>query len=273
MKDEDQTGKEQSGDPGDTHRPGTPEEEGLAEDQAPARVEDAEPGEEEAGEEVEFDLDAQIAEFRRQIEEDPGNCVHYYNLGEALADLGDLETANQEFENALQRDADGSFGAIIHFGIGGLRFRQLMRGISSNVVKSSVGLMSSHKDKASITDVNEEEYEAPIREFEMAIRDLPKLKADEEIVDYVSKNAPLQIAGGYYKWASDLIDKSRQLTDYGGEIRDVQKAVQLLRKTVEIDPNYSAAHLLLKVAKKMLTEGWRIFDDNGFLAKEIRGLD
>ncbi|MBI4389151.1 MAG: tetratricopeptide repeat protein [Nitrospinae bacterium] len=271
MKDEDQTGKEQDGIPG-APPPRTPGEEELTDDPSPAPVEDADADEEEGGEEAEFDLDAQIAEFRRQIEEDPGNCIHYYNLGEALADLGDLEAANNEFENALQRDADGAFGAIIHFGIGSLRFRQLMRGISSNVVKSSVGLMSSHKDKASITDVNEEEYEAPIREFEMAIRDLPKLKADEDIVDYVSKNAPLQIAGSYYKWASDLIDKTRQLTEYGGEIRDLQKAIQLLKKTLEIDPNYAAAHLMTKVAKKMLAEGWQAFDEYGFLAKEIRGI-
>lgn len=35
----------------------------------------------EGGEEAEFDLEAQITEFYQQIEEDPDNCVHYYNLG------------------------------------------------------------------------------------------------------------------------------------------------------------------------------------------------
>ena len=48
-------------------------------------------------EEVEFDLEAQIEVFRNQIDEDPDNCVHHYNLGEALVELGDLEEALEEF--------------------------------------------------------------------------------------------------------------------------------------------------------------------------------
>ena len=38
-------------------------------------------------EEGEFDLEAQVEEFRLQIEEEPENCLHHYNLGEALAEL------------------------------------------------------------------------------------------------------------------------------------------------------------------------------------------
>lgn len=228
--------------------------------------------EDETLEEVEFDLEAQIEAFREQIVAEPENCIHYYNLAEALVELGDSETAKVEFENALKHDVDGAFGSIIHFGVGNLFFNELMRGSSSNVLKSSVGLLSSHKDKTTITEVNDEGYSLPIREFEMAIRDLPKLKADEDILKYVSKNAPLQIAGIYYKWASDLIDKSRQLTEYGGEIKDVQKAQKLLKKTLDIDPNHSAAHLMVKLSKKMLAEGWQSYDEYGFLAKEIHGL-
>lgn len=226
----------------------------------------------ETGEEVEFDLAAQIAVFREQIGLEPENCVHYYNLAEALAESGDVETAKSEFENALKYDVDGAFGSIIHFGIGNLSFNELMKGTSSNVLKSSVGLLSSHKDKTTITEVDDDGYSLPIREFEMAIRDLPRLKADEEIVSFVSKNAPAQIAGIYYKWASDLIDKSRQLMQYGDEIKDVQKAQKLLKKTLEIDPNHSAAHLLIKLSKQMLAEGWQTYDEFGFLAKEIPGL-
>ena len=56
---------------------------------------------EEAGEEVEFDLDAQIEEFRRQIEEAPENRVHPYNLGEALAEFEQTDEAKAEFERAM----------------------------------------------------------------------------------------------------------------------------------------------------------------------------
>ena len=223
-------------------------------------------------EEVEFDLEAQIAAFREQIAAEPENCVHYYNLAEALAELGDAETALAEFDNALKHDVDVAFGAIIHFGIGNLHFNELMKGTSSNVLKSSVGLLSSHKDKTTITQVDDEGYQLPIREFEMAILDLPKLRADEDILSYVSKNAPTKIAGIYYKWGSDLIDKSRQLSEYGDEVKDVQRALKLLKKTLDIDPNHSAAHLMIKLSKQMLAEGWQTYDEFGFLAKEIRGL-
>lgn len=232
----------------------------------------AETPEGEEAEEAEFDLEAQIALFREQIVAEPENCINYYNLAEALSELGDIEGAKAEFENALKYDVDGAYGAIIHFGIGNLHFNELMKGTSSSVVKSSVGLLSSHKDKVTITDVVDELYTLPIREFEMAIQDLSRLKADEDILNFVSKNAPMQISSLYYKWASDLIDKSRQLSEYGGEIRDVQKALKLLKKTLDIDPNHSAAHLVVKLAKKMLAEGWQIYDDYGFLAKEIPGL-
>ena len=87
--------------------------------------------EEEEEEEVEFDLDAQIEEFRHQIEEDPENCVHHYNLGEALAELGQSEEAQEAFEQALLLDKNQAFGAIIHFGIGNLYYHQLMSGIQS----------------------------------------------------------------------------------------------------------------------------------------------
>ncbi len=245
-----------------------PDEAGIVPGEEPESQE-VEPG---AEEDTEFDLEAQIALFREQILAEPENCINYYNLAEALAELGENENAKTEFDNALKYDVDGSFGSVIHFGIGSLCFNTLMQGTSSDVVKASVGRLSSHKDKTTITEVNDDGYELPIHEFEMAIRDLPKLKADEEILTYVTKNAPLRISGIYYKWASDLIDKSRQLTLYGGEIKDVQKALKLLKKTLEIDPNHSAAHLVVKLAKKMLAEGWEIYDDFGFLAKQVSGL-
>ena len=49
------------------------------------------------------------------------------------------------------------------------------------------------------------------------------------------------------------------------------KRKKLLKKTLEIDPNNSAAALLNNLAKKMITEGWAIYDQYGFLAKEISG--
>ncbi len=228
--------------------------------------------EDEEEEEEEFDIEAQIEVFRAQIEEDPENCIHYYNLGEALSEIGDLEAAKMEYENALQYDVDGEYASIIHFGLGELRYHQLIQGISSNVVKSSVGLLAAHKDKATITQVDDDDYKVPLEDYESAIRELPKLKADEEIVEYVSKNAPLQIGNIYYKWASDLLDKARQVEKYGSEIKDAQTALKYLKKTLEIDPNHSAAQLMLKLGKKMLAEGWKSYDEYGFEAKDIPGL-
>ena len=75
--------------------------------------------EEEEGEEVEFDLEAQVEEFRLQIDEEPENCVHHYNLGEALAELDQADEAKAEFERALELDKDEAFSAIIHFSLGG----------------------------------------------------------------------------------------------------------------------------------------------------------
>ena len=223
------------------------------------------------GEEAEFDLEAQIAEFRLQIEEDPDNCVHHYNLGEALAELGYDEDAKAEFEIALELDKDGAFGAIIHFGLGSLCYHQLIAGLQGTIVRSSVGLHSQHKPGAQIVEVNEDDYKVPLREFEAAIKMLDSLKADEEIVEYVKDNAPKQIADIYYKWASDLIDKSRQIEVYGDEIKDVKESLQYLKKTIEINPNHSQAQLMVKYARKMLQEGWDIYDECGFVAKEIPG--
>ncbi len=222
-------------------------------------------------EEDDFDLEAQIEVFLEQIEEDPENCLNYYNLGEAYMDLGDMQSAKSQFELALQYDLDQEFGSIIHFALGELLFSELMSGIQSKVILSSVGLHSAHKAGASIVDVNDEDYKIPIREFEQALDLVGKLKADEEIVDYVSQNAPLQIADLRYKWASDLIDKSRQIDLYGDEIKDVKQAQKLLKKTVAINPNHSQANLMIKYTKKMIQEGWESYDEYGFIAKKVEG--
>jgi tetratricopeptide (TPR) repeat protein len=223
-------------------------------------------------EEIEFDLEAQIEEFRNQIEEEPENCVHHYNLGEALVELGDLDEARDEFDLALEFDTEKEFSSVIHFSIGNLYFNKLISGIHGTVVRSSVGLHSAHKAGDTITQVNDEDYAVPIREFQSAIQDLDFLKADDDIVEYVSKNAPQQIADTYYKWASDLIDKSRQIDFYGDEIKDVKTALKYLKKTLEGDPNHSQANLMVKYAKKMLQEGWKAYDEYGFEAKSIQGL-
>ena len=223
-------------------------------------------------EEVEFDLEAQIEEFRRQIEEEPENCVHHYNLGEALAELEQTDEAKAEFERALELDEDKAFSAIIHFSLGGLYYHEMIAGIQGNVVRSSVGLHSQHKAGCQIIEVNDDDYETPLRQYEAAIKMLDSLQADEEIVDHVKENAPKQIADIYYKWASDLIDKSRQIEVYGGEIKDVKQSLQYLKKALELSPNHSQAQLMVKYARKMLQEGWDIYDEFGFVAKQIQGI-
>ena len=226
----------------------------------------------EVEEEVEFDLEAQIEEFRQQIEEEPENCVHHYNLGEALAELEQTDAAKAAFERALELDEDKAFSAIIHFGLGGLYYHEMIAGIQGNIVRSSVGLHSQHKAGCQIIEVNDGDYEAPLRQYEDAIKMLDSLQADEEIVDHVKENAPRQIADIYYKWASDLIDKSRQIEVYGGEIKDVKQGLEYLKKTLELSPNHSQAQLMVKYARKMLQEGWDIYDEFGFVAKEIQGV-
>ena len=227
--------------------------------------------EEEEGEEVEFDLEAQVEEFRLQIDEEPENCVHHYNLGEALAELDQADEAKAEFERALELDKDEAFSAIIHFSLGGLYYHDLIAGIQGTVVRSSVGLHSAHKAGAQIVEVNNSDYEIPLKQYEAAINMLDRLQADEEIVDHVKDNAPRQIADIYYKWASDLIDKSRQIENYGGEIKDVKESLQYLKKTMELSPNHSQAQLMIKYSRKMLREGWDIYDEYGFVAKQIQG--
>ena len=234
--------------------------------------EDPDTIENDGGDLAEFDLEAQIEEFRAALEEEPDNCIHHYNLAEALEESGEREEARAEYERALECDTDQDFHAIIHFGVGNLIYHQLLSGIQSVVVKSSVGLHSAHKPGGSIVEVYEEDYTVPLEHFQKALEFLPQLKADDELVDYISKEAPVQLANVYYKWGSDLIDKSRQIARYGGEIKDVQKALKLVKKTLEIDPNHSQANLMSKYAKKMLAEGWKAFDEYGFEAKDIEGL-
>ena len=227
--------------------------------------------EDEDEEEIEFDLEAQVEEFRRLIDEDPENCVNFYNLGEALAELGQTGESKEAFEQALELDENQEFSAIIHLGIGNLYYHQLMSGMQSPVVKSSVGMLSQHKQQNTINSVSDNDYSIPIGEFEQAIKFLPTLNADEEIVDYVRKTAPKQISTIYYKWASDLFDKARQLENYGDEIKDIKQGLKFLRKTVEIDPNHAQANLMVKYGKKMLLEGFSIYDEYGFEAKIIPG--
>ncbi len=243
--------------------------EGQAPDEAPADEDHIdEDGEEE---EVEFDLEAQIEEFRRQIEEEPDNAVHHYNLGEALSELGNKEEALEEFEQALSLDKDHEYSAIVHFARGELYFQKTISGIQGTVVRSSVGLHSAHKAGAAITEVNDDDYIGPIAEFEAALKHMNTLKADEEIADFLRKSAPERISDTYYKWASDLIDKSRQIRLYGDEVKDVKLALKLLKKTLEISPGHSQATLMVKYAKKMIQEGWKAYDEYGFEAKSIEG--
>ena len=249
---------------------GEPTEDDSSQLEAEEAEESADEFDDEA-EEVEFDLEAQVEEFRKQIEEDPDNCVHFYNLGEALAELGQLDEAHESFGQALLLDESRSFSAIIHFGIGNLYYHQLMSGIQSTVVKSSVGLHSQHRAGTQISSVNDDDYAIPLREFEAAIQDLPTLQADEEIMEYISKHVPQQIATVHYKWASDLFDKARQIDKYGGEVQDIKQGVKHLKKAIEIDPNHTQANLMVKYGKKMLQEGYSIYDEYGFEAKEIPG--
>jgi len=234
-------------------------------------TETAENYDEEEEEEIEFDLEAQIEEFRRQIEEEPESCVHHYNLGEALAELEQTDEAKVEFERALELDQDKAFSSIIHFSLGGLYHHELIAGIQGNVVRSSVGLHSQHKAGCQILEVNDDDYEIPLKQYEAAIKMLDSLQADEEIVDHVKENAPMQIADLYYKWASDLIDKSRQIELYGAEVKDVKQSLKYLKKALELSPNHSQAQLMVKYGRKMLLEGWDIYDEYGFVAKEIQG--
>lgn len=115
------------------------------------------------------------------------------------------------------------------------------------------------------------DYEVPIGHFEKALEHLPHLKADDDLVDFISKNSPEQIASVYYKWGSDLIDKSRQIVHYGEEKEDVRQALKLLKKCLKVDPNHGQAGLMVQYAKKMLQEGWKAFDEYGFEAKNIEG--
>ncbi len=227
----------------------------------------------EGGEEAEFDLPAQIDEFRKQILEEPENCIHHYNLAEALEELGEHEEAKSEYELALHLDKEKEYHSIIHYGLGNFHYGTLLSGIQSVVVKSSVGLHSSHKPGGNITEVNDLDYSIPIENLEKALEYLPLLKADDDIVDFISKEAPALLGNIYYKWASDLIDKARQIDKYGDEIKDVKQSLKLLKKTIEVDPNHSQASLTVKYAKKMLAEGWKVYDEYGFEAKHIEGLD
>ena len=256
-----ESSEESPGDPAPT----TELEEGESPDSEEDELED------EDEEEIEFDLEAQVEEFRRLIDEDPENCVNFYNLGEALAELGQTGEAKEAFEHALELDENQEFSSIIHLGIGNLYYHQLMSGIQSTVVKSSVGMLSQHKQQNTINSVSDNDYSIPIGEFEKAIKFLPTLNADEEIVDYVGKNAPKQISTIYYKWASDLFDKARQLENYGDEVKDIKQGLKFLRKTIEIDPNHAQANLMVKYGKKMLLEGFSIYDEYGFEAKIIPG--
>lgn len=246
-----------------------------SDDEAPQPEEaDSDPmerSEKEGGAEAEFDLEAQIHTFRQDIEEDPDSCIHHYNLAEALEEWGDHEEARIEYELALQLDKDRDFHAIINFGLGNMLYQQLLSGIQSVVVKSSVGLHSAHKPGDSITQVNDDDYTVPLSYFEQSLEHLSTLKADEDLVDYISKEVPGQMASLYYKWASDLIDKSRQIAKYGDEIQDVKKSLKLLKKSLDIDPNHSQANLMVSYAKKMLSEGWKSYDEYGFEAKSIDG--
>ncbi|MEE2987480.1 MAG: tetratricopeptide repeat protein [Nitrospinota bacterium] len=245
------------------------EEAGLQESDVEAVEASAEEAEEE--EKEGFDLEAQIELFRAQIEEDPENCIHHYNLGEALEEVGESEEALLKYQKALECDTEKEFSAIIHYSIGNHHYQKLISGIQGTVVRSSVGLHSAHKAGDTITEVHAEDYKVPIDEFESAIADLYRLKADDDIVDYVNKNAPQKIADTHYKWGSDLIDKSRQIENYGEEIKDVKESLRHLKRTLEIDPNHSQASLMVKYAKKMLQEGWECYDEYGFVAKEIQG--
>ncbi|MFQ5481391.1 MAG: hypothetical protein ACE5ER_01430, partial [Nitrospinaceae bacterium] len=184
---------------------------------------------------------------------------------------GEIESAREEYETALALDTGQDFHAIIHFGLGNLHYHSLLSGIQSVVIKSSVGLHSAHKPGSQITEVHDEDYLQPLSHFENALETLSKLKADDDLVEYISKETPGQMANIYYKWGSDLIDKSRQILHYGGEKEDARKALKNLKKALKVDPNHGQAALMMTHVKKMLAEGWAAYDEFGFEAKRIEG--
>ena len=165
----------------------TPEDSETSKDTEESKLTESEEEEleDEDEEEIEFDLEAQVEEFRLLIDEDPDNSVNFYNLGEALAELGQLGEAKEAFEQALELDENQEFSSIIHLGIGNLYYHQLMSGIQSTVVKSSVGMLSQHKQQNTINSVSGDDYSIPIAEFEKAIQLLPSL--------YLPKTPHLQI--------------------------------------------------------------------------------
>jgi CII-binding regulator of phage lambda lysogenization HflD len=68
-----------------------------------------------------------------------------------------------------------------------------------------------------------------------------------------------------------LFDKARQISNYGDEVKYIKQGLKHLKKTIDIDPNHTQANLMVKYGKKMLQEGFSIYDEYGFVAKEIQG--
>ena len=85
----------------ETNEVSDPEEDDLGKNFQELENDPLERAQKEGGEEAEFDLVAQVAEFREQIEAEPDNCIHHYNLGEALGEMGEDTEAHVEFELAL----------------------------------------------------------------------------------------------------------------------------------------------------------------------------
>ena len=79
----------------DKEEENVPEQETAADEETDPNLQEVEEDEaaldkleKEGGDLAEFDLEAQIEEFRAALEEEPDNCVHHYNLAEALEELG-----------------------------------------------------------------------------------------------------------------------------------------------------------------------------------------
>lgn len=154
--------------------------------------------------------------------------------------------------------------------MGNLYYHDLLSGIQSVVVKSSVGLHSAHKPGDQITEVNDDDYDIPLGHFEKALEFLDQLK---RMTIWLSTSPKKHLV----RWRTCITSGRRTLLTKRVKSpitvvkRRCEAGLTLFKKALDIDPNHAQAGLMITYAKKMLAIGWTIYDEYGFEAKQIEG--
>ncbi len=172
--------------------------------------------------------DDALEKFHTSIKLDPNNASVYRNIGNAHLSGGDLDQADQYYQHALTLQPDS---ADVWNGRGGVQKKRGRHQDALPLFRKALALDPTHKpSRANCRDT-------------IAILGSIELKAGR-----------IKAAAAYFSEAIDILPNAKDCNNLGaclGQLGQLDDAIAMFARAVELDPEYGDAHRNLEAAEQM----------------------